>query len=208
MEDRGAAEAVLPVEWMIAVGPERLPGVAQRDKAAVAEAGIDALPIGCRRGSGVGVAAFLAPRHLLEDGPVPEYPAACAVQRQHMATTAVVRGGGDENAIAPDDRGGPGLAGQGCFPANIFPGAPAEGKPGLGGGTLTGGAAEAGPVFGGAAGVGPAGPGWKRARRDAEDQEQDGAEEEARGSAKGCHGTQDASHSSDPEGKHFSSGGY
>ena len=152
VQQRRRAESVPAVVLNLAVGPRDGAIELQRRHATVAKDDEDMLAVGGRRGRGVGVLAFLAPRYLLEHGGVPENFPALAIEAESAALRGVVRGGGDEDAVAPDDGRGPARAGNGRLPNDVRRGAPMQRKFLLGGNPLTRRAPKARPVFGGQGG--------------------------------------------------------
>jgi hypothetical protein len=65
VKDGRSAEAMLTVEFYVAILPENVPVVRRNcDHAAIAEYGVDAFAIGGGRGCRVGILAFLAQRCL------------------------------------------------------------------------------------------------------------------------------------------------
>ena len=145
-QGRGA-QAVAAVELNFPVGPGQGAVEVQGGHAAVVEDGVNALAVGARGGGGVGVFAFLAQGHLLEDLAVPHNAAGVAVQAQDVAAGPAVQGRCDKDRVVPHHRGSPALARDGRFPQNIGGLVPVKGQGGLGGEALAGGTAEAGPVF-------------------------------------------------------------
>src|SRR4051794_10433846 len=103
MQDRGRTQPVLAVEQVIPVRPQDLAGKTQRDKAAIAETGIDTPTVGRGGRSRIGVPSFLATGHLLEDGLIPQQAPTAGVERQNPAGLAAVGGGGQKDAAPPNN---------------------------------------------------------------------------------------------------------
>lgn len=135
------------VEFDFNIGPQNFAGPIDRRHAAAAEDGVDGLAIGDGRGGGPRIFAFFATGDLRERGRVPKNFAGLAIQRNDMAIGAIRGDARHKNAVAPNDRRGPALAGDGGFPNNVGIGGPSEWEIFRSGNSLARGAAEFGPVF-------------------------------------------------------------
>src|SRR5438128_3448457 len=74
--------------------------------AVVAEVGVDALAVGAGRAAGPAVLVLDAFRRAFGDERFPELLAGGAIEAQDRAALALVVGGGQEDAVLPDDGGG------------------------------------------------------------------------------------------------------
>src|SRR5207253_7238000 len=103
--------------------------------------------IGRRRGAGEAVQAMLLFQASAQDFALPEDLAVAPVEAEQQALLLSFQTGGEKDAVAPHDRRGVPLAGDGDFPGDVLGLAPLDGKVRLGGGPIPAWTAPPGPLL-------------------------------------------------------------
>ena len=117
----------------------------------VEEGDVDVFAVGGRRRAGEAVEAVLVLEARLHDGPVPKDAAVGPVEAEQFAVAFLlvfIDAGGDEEAVAPDDRRRVADAGDGRLPADVLLRPPRFGEAGFGGSAVAARPAPAGPLLG------------------------------------------------------------
>ncbi len=146
VQQRAGGKRPLERERSEVAVPEFLAGEIKRDEVARAVEEDDELAVG-HGGRRTGV-AVLAVGGGLARFRAPEFLPGLSIEAQRVLLVRLRIGGGEEDAIAPDDRRGGGGTGEGDGPFNALGRAELFGEAFLGGGTVVERAAPVGPVFG------------------------------------------------------------